>query len=220
MAQEYVEGYCNQCNAKRKVERKSTNHILHFIITVILGIFTIGIGSAVWIVIWILSSIKIGGWICSTCGSSDVKAKGSMTIMQILLMLFAIGIVFSISRPFSKMKQNLSDVKPAVGTVKKVTADDDSYSDDDIQQIKEELVTDAQSDEMELISTASWYGNTFTLRANTDDNMYGYADYICENVLNSGRYDAAFANSQLIHIVIKDKHRIATLDTSECMKLE
>ena len=52
--------FCGHCNRQALVTRQGTNHLLHFF----LSIFTIGF----WVPIWILVSIKIGGWRCQTCG--------------------------------------------------------------------------------------------------------------------------------------------------------
>lgn len=71
MSVEYHTGYCKSCDADRKLERKTPNHILHFLITVVLGIFTYGIGSAIWIGIWFLISTKFSGWTCHVCGSKN-----------------------------------------------------------------------------------------------------------------------------------------------------
>ncbi len=59
-AMEYTSKYCKYCGQQRKFERPGTNHILHLI----LSILTVGL----WIPVWILSAIKIGGWRCSFCG--------------------------------------------------------------------------------------------------------------------------------------------------------
>ena len=42
------------------IRRPGTNHILHLILTLV----TFGM----WLVVWVLISIKIGGWRCSQCG--------------------------------------------------------------------------------------------------------------------------------------------------------
>lgn len=72
---QYRHGHCEVCNKDGKIERETTNHILHLFITIFLGLFTAGIGSIVWIIVWILISIRIGGWRCSTCGSAKVNIK-------------------------------------------------------------------------------------------------------------------------------------------------
>lgn len=60
MAVQEATGFCKTCNRQVMIRRKGTNHILHLILT----IFTAGF----WLLIWILSSIKIGGWRCTICG--------------------------------------------------------------------------------------------------------------------------------------------------------
>lgn len=60
MGTEYVRGYCPNCQENVLGVRKGTNHVLHLLLSII----TFGI----WIIIWILVSIKIGGWRCSVCG--------------------------------------------------------------------------------------------------------------------------------------------------------
>lgn len=91
MSIEYIGGYCETCKANRKLERKAPNHILHLLLTIILGIFTAGIGAIIWIIVWILVSIRFGGWICSTCGSNNVKAKTSLIKLFIYI---SIAIIF------------------------------------------------------------------------------------------------------------------------------
>ncbi len=73
MASEKTQKFCQSCNKNVLAERKGTNHLLHFLITVVFGIFTYGIGSIIWIVVWILLTIKIGGWRCTSCGSTKLS---------------------------------------------------------------------------------------------------------------------------------------------------
>jgi hypothetical protein len=61
MAQQEATGFCKVCNKQVMIRRKGTNHILHLLLSVV----TMGI----WIIIWILASVKIGGWRCTQCGS-------------------------------------------------------------------------------------------------------------------------------------------------------
>jgi hypothetical protein len=74
MGFEYRTGHCNNCNADKKLERKKVNHLVHFLITIVLGIFTYGIGSMIWIVVWYLISEKFNSWSCHVCGSKDCEA--------------------------------------------------------------------------------------------------------------------------------------------------
>ncbi|MGB5867771.1 MAG: hypothetical protein WBG69_07880, partial [Arcobacteraceae bacterium] len=75
MSLEYRTGFCKECKADRKLVRKTPNHILHFLITVVLGTFTYGIGSAVWICIWFLLSLKENFWTCHVCGSHNEESN-------------------------------------------------------------------------------------------------------------------------------------------------
>ena len=65
MNKELKGGLCRECNERVVVFRKGTNHILHFLLTCV----TLGW----WVPIWILTSIKFGGWRCEKCGSKKVE---------------------------------------------------------------------------------------------------------------------------------------------------
>lgn len=82
----YKPAYCVQCDKIVKAEKpiKQVNHILHLLITIILGALTAGIGAIFWIIIWILLSLggggdiylfgeKYNGFNCSECGSKNLK---------------------------------------------------------------------------------------------------------------------------------------------------
>lgn len=60
MGDDRTSRFCRTCNRQALATRPGTNHILHLLISV----FTLGL----WIPMWILISIKIGGWRCNTCG--------------------------------------------------------------------------------------------------------------------------------------------------------
>lgn len=64
MAMEFKSGFCKRCNAQTKVERKGVNHVLHLLLSVITG--------GLWLLIWIGTAIRFGGWRCATCGSPKV----------------------------------------------------------------------------------------------------------------------------------------------------
>lgn len=54
--------YCGQCQSWVKAERKSTNHLLHLIMSLI----TFGF----WIIIWLLVAVDNNrAWTCAQCGS-------------------------------------------------------------------------------------------------------------------------------------------------------
>ena len=66
MAYQEATGWCKTCGRQVMIRRKGTNHILHLLLT----IFTAGL----WIIVWILVSIKIGGWRCTSCGRRVSRA--------------------------------------------------------------------------------------------------------------------------------------------------
>ncbi len=51
-------GTCPVCGPVKKV-RKGTNHIFHLILTLLT--------AGIWLIVWLLSMIKLGGWRCEKC---------------------------------------------------------------------------------------------------------------------------------------------------------
>ncbi len=68
MAIEQKGGYCKNCGRQVVVFRKGTNHILHLLLTIVTG--------GIWLIVWILTGVKFGGWRCASCGSSKVSRVG------------------------------------------------------------------------------------------------------------------------------------------------
>lgn len=66
MIEEKRGGFCKQCKENRVIFRKGTNHVLHLILTILT--------SGIWLLVWIVMSIKFGGWRCTICGSSEIKS--------------------------------------------------------------------------------------------------------------------------------------------------
>lgn len=58
-------GTCAQCGKRVVVFRKGTSHVLHLI----LSILTAGL----WLIVWLGTAIKFGGWRCAECGSTNVN---------------------------------------------------------------------------------------------------------------------------------------------------
>ena len=52
--------FCSQCQKSTLWARAGTNHVLHML----LSLATCGL----WLPIWILASVRIGGWRCQSCG--------------------------------------------------------------------------------------------------------------------------------------------------------
>jgi outer membrane biosynthesis protein TonB len=68
--------FCKRCNKPTLHARPGTNHILHLLLTVL----TLGF----WIPVWVLSSIRIGGWRCQTCGyGGSLLAKLALPVICI-----------------------------------------------------------------------------------------------------------------------------------------
>lgn len=61
MAVQEATGFCKRCNKQVMIRRPGTNHVLHLLLSIV----TVGI----WLIVWVLTAIKIGGWRCSQCGS-------------------------------------------------------------------------------------------------------------------------------------------------------
>jgi hypothetical protein len=135
---EYRTGFCPDCDADRKLERKKPNHILHFLITVVLGIFTYGIGSIIWMGIWFLIAVKFNSWTCATCGNKNSKPvfnttedipkntelalfntlkKSYKLILAIIISVVVIVFLFSL---FSDDSSSSTDKKDKVEEEKKV----------------------------------------------------------------------------------------------------
>lgn len=68
MAEDKKGGFCKLCEKRVVVFRKGTNHILHLVLSVI----TCGF----WLIVWIGSSLKFGGWRCTECGSTKIGNVG------------------------------------------------------------------------------------------------------------------------------------------------
>ena len=65
MAMQEKGGFCATCSKHVMVRRKGTSHLLHLV----LSVFTFGL----WIIVWILVSVKFGGWRCTQCGGTNVS---------------------------------------------------------------------------------------------------------------------------------------------------
>lgn len=59
-------GFCKRCKKQVMIRRKSANNILHFCLT----IMTAGL----WLIVWLLCLVQIGGWRCTACGAKTRKS--------------------------------------------------------------------------------------------------------------------------------------------------
>lgn len=60
MAMQMKSKHCKRCGEQILAQRPGVNHILHLVMSVITG--------GLWLIIWLGSMIRIGGWRCSRCG--------------------------------------------------------------------------------------------------------------------------------------------------------
>jgi hypothetical protein len=83
---EQTSQYCPTCRQITLHARSGTNHVLHLLLTLFLCGF--------WLPVWILCSVKIGGWRCQTCG--DTGSVGSRLIVPVaaIVMLILLPISF------------------------------------------------------------------------------------------------------------------------------
>lgn len=61
MAYQEKQRFCKACNKNVLARRRSPNHILHLILTLIT--------AGIWIIVWLGVSIQFGGWRCTQCGA-------------------------------------------------------------------------------------------------------------------------------------------------------
>ena|GEM_PF-719304 len=110
--------FCPTCNRQTLWARPATNHILHLLLTVFLC-FT-------WLPIWILASIKIGGWRCQGCGyGGSFASRFVMPVIGVVLMLVGFRMVSTMIGTESKKPvptptvTNPASAKPETPTVTK-----------------------------------------------------------------------------------------------------
>lgn len=68
MAIDQAAGFCRRCARPVLVQRPGTNHTLHLLVTLFL--------CGLWLPIWMLASVKIGGWRCVLCGRGARRSLG------------------------------------------------------------------------------------------------------------------------------------------------
>lgn len=79
---------CPICQKPTLWARPGTNHILHLLITVMLCGF--------WLPVWILASLRIGGWRCQTCGyKGSLLSRLGVPALAFLLFLGAVSVFAS-----------------------------------------------------------------------------------------------------------------------------
>jgi len=125
MGMEQTQRFCNRCGRHRLFTRPGTNHILHLLLSLV----TVGL----WLPIWLLCAIRVGGWRCTVCGSHP-RAQ-FLPALVVLLLLIVGGIAFlgaprsgdAPTQPANPRPQAVSSKKtapntqPSVGSAVSVT---------------------------------------------------------------------------------------------------
>ena len=207
MGMEYSSGFCKNCNADRKLERKTPNHILHFLITIVLGLFTMGIGAVIWIVIWILLSVQIGGWRCSTCGSKSVNKSSMPSTMTILMMVLIV--LLMIVQPWKNAGIDDTDdyteeQTEVIEESMDISVEDNTEDLEQVNSLRQEFKEYLQSDNEPSILDANWNGSVLSVGMKNDGTKRdGFAQYVYLE-MTSGRYNGIFGNKKKIYITIKN----------------
>ena len=84
MVMDQTHKFCSRCGNSTMHYRKGTNHILHLLLTVLL--------CGWWLPVWLLLSLKIGGWRCQVCGY-----RGSPVAGAVSLLVCAVGFMVTVA---------------------------------------------------------------------------------------------------------------------------
>lgn len=81
---------CPSCQKQVRVHRPSTNHVLHLLLTFL--------SAGLWLPIWLLSCVSVGGWKCSECGKTTSRVsraiRGAVAVVGIVFIgLVSIGLI-------------------------------------------------------------------------------------------------------------------------------
>ena len=84
-------GYCDDCDRNVMIRRQGTSHILHLFLSIIT--------AGLWIPIWLLSSVRVGGWRCIVCGS-HASSRGGVPFptKKVCAILFGLYLVYILIR--------------------------------------------------------------------------------------------------------------------------
>jgi hypothetical protein len=96
MSLEQTQKYCQHCQSQQLHARPGTSHLLHLVISLFL--------CGLWIPIWILSSMQIGGWRCQKCGTK--AGQGAMGILALILILLGGITAFSVVSSWVDKRSN------------------------------------------------------------------------------------------------------------------
>ena len=99
MPTEETQRYCPSCERNVLARRKGTNHVLHLLLSII----TVGL----WLPIWLLASVRMGGWRCASCGSTTrtPRGGGSLAWLGIAVLIGIVVVVVSINQDDSRNRR-------------------------------------------------------------------------------------------------------------------
>jgi hypothetical protein len=101
--------FCPVCNRQTMWARPGTNHILHLLITCLLCGF--------WIPVWIMASLRVGGWCCQTCGSrGSLWERVGAPIVGVIVLVAAVGWFASRRGPGDKADSSATFTPTPIGT--------------------------------------------------------------------------------------------------------
>ncbi len=87
MGLQETDGYCGNCDREVMIRRQGTRHVLHLLMSLV----TLGF----WIPVWILASIRIGGWRCTVCGRSTRAAAYPRRLIVGVLLIIIVWFLMS-----------------------------------------------------------------------------------------------------------------------------
>lgn len=82
---------CKQCGGSTMHYRRGTNHVLHFLITVL--------SCGWWALAWLCLSLKIGGWRCQECGAGGGGQAVLVGALGLLSAVVAVPLLIGILTP-------------------------------------------------------------------------------------------------------------------------
>lgn len=211
MGVEYASGFCKTCNAQRKIERKTPNHVLHLLIALVLGFFTLGIGAIVWLFVWFASSVRFGGWMCSTCGGSKIDTSFKMpNIATIAMMLLVVGLAIPMA-----MKNDMLAFKDVAANKPTVIKPIKNITTSSITEARRDMAHYYNSDQQPISKSSSWNNDIFTIKVENDGSSFeDFAEYICSDMAS---HDDVFSNNRYILIKINNLNN-NNLNQLKCIK--
>ncbi len=60
MGAQEARGFCKTCKEDVLIRRQGANHVLHLLLTLLT--------AGLWVIVWLLAAVKVGGWRCTRCG--------------------------------------------------------------------------------------------------------------------------------------------------------